>query len=500
MKKPIKILFIEDVVDDFELTLLLLKRAGLHFEATRAETENEIMEAFSTQDFDLILSDNELPKINALNALKLIREIDEEVPFIILSGSIGEEYAASLMRLGANDYILKTNLSRLVPAINREIKEYTLKKKQKSFGKELVLSELRFQNLTKSISDIFFAVDYDLRITFWNKIAEKEFNKNVSLGTHIYSLFPEWVDEDISKAIKKAIKSTEAHPFKLKCVIEGKVEFFEGTVSSSSDGASVLLRKVTETYLNRKKLEKLNNELEVLLYRISHDLKGPVSSVIGLLNIMKMAPDFDKIHFIEMMTQRMNHLEKTLRVLRNVANIKYGKFEKDEINIREAILNLIEIISINDMKDIVHVDFKSDENASYKGDLMLFNCIFQNLLENAIKYGADEEGIVHIQIKSSCTDSDIEITISDRGRGIPEQIRDDIFQMFFRGDEKSDGSGMGLYIVKHALEKIGGKIELDTEYKLGTKFKVTIPSNHKVLVGLEILKEEGANASRAKNR
>lgn len=482
MSKPLKILFIEDVIEDYELIILELKRGSLNFNAIRVDTENKLTAEIDNSDYDLIISDNQLPTISASKSLQLVREVNEDIPFIIVSGSIGEEYAVELMRLGANDYILKSNLSRLIPVINREAREYELKKRQKRFSKELVLSELRFQNLTKSISDIFFAIDRELKITFWNAIAEKEFNRKVSIGVELYTLFPEWVDEDITTAIQEALRTNQPHSFKLKCFIDNKVEYFEGTVSSSGDGASVLLRKVTERHLNRKKLEKLNNELEILLYRISHDLKGPVTSVIGLLNVMKIAPDFDKVHFINMMTQRMNHLEKTLKVLRNVANIKYGNFEREDINVRKAILEIIEMISVNGISDNVKINFRSDERARYHGDILLFHSIIQNLIENAIKYGADAQGKVQIEIVAEYVDDHVFIRISDKGKGIPEHMHEDIFQMFYRGDEKSDGTGMGLYIVKHGLEKINGKIELDAEYKKGTRFRVTIPCKNEVLL------------------
>jgi len=123
MNKSLRVLLIEDSEDDTLLILRELRKGGYFPVHERAETESAMRSALSSQKWDIILSDYNLPEFCADEALSIFRESGIEAPFIIVSGTIGEEKAVQLMKGGANDYIMKNNLRRLVPAIERELKE-----------------------------------------------------------------------------------------------------------------------------------------------------------------------------------------------------------------------------------------------------------------------------------------------------------------------------------------------------------------------------------------
>ena len=117
----LNILLAEDSEDDAYLMSQYLRRLGVEFTLERVETAAELSAAFSRQSWDLVISDYRMPKFSGLAALKLVREHDKELPFIIVSATIGEEIAVETMRAGANDYVMKNNLARLLPAIQREL-------------------------------------------------------------------------------------------------------------------------------------------------------------------------------------------------------------------------------------------------------------------------------------------------------------------------------------------------------------------------------------------
>ncbi|MEQ8925760.1 MAG: ATP-binding protein [Fulvivirga sp.] len=475
MSITLNILFVEDVLEDFEYALLELEKNSLYFEATRVDSKNQLIEELDKNNYDLIICDNQLPSMDAKCALKITRELNEEIPFIICSGSLGEDQAVELMRLGANDYINKYNLNKLVPVIKREIKDYENKKKKAQFQKELVLSELRYKKLTESISDIFFAIDFDYKIVFWNTAAENELKKDVNINDKLFELFPEWKDEEIADSIKRAMTTRQPKSFSLTTYISNELVHFEGRVASSDKGASILIRNMTETYLNSIKLERVNNELEALLYRTNHDLKGPLSSVQGLLNIMKITPDFNTTQFIGMMSERINHLDKILNKLTDIAYIKYGSFKQQEIDIKQTIEEIISSNMRNGNWLNSKIELNSDKNHSIKIDLMLFNIIIKNLIDNAVAFGVSENGEVLITMTLCKLEKSLSITMTDEGKGIPPDIKNKIFEMFYRGNESSTGSGLGLYILKEALCKINGDIILDSEFKNGARFKINIP-------------------------
>ena len=121
--KPLRVLIIEDSENDTELLLRELRRGGYVPEFKRVETPDEMNEALSMQSWDIVISDYAMPRFNGLQALKILQEKDIDIPFIIISGSIGENVAVEAMRAGAHDYLMKNNLARLLPAIERELRE-----------------------------------------------------------------------------------------------------------------------------------------------------------------------------------------------------------------------------------------------------------------------------------------------------------------------------------------------------------------------------------------
>jgi len=131
MDKPLRVLLIEDSEDDAVLILRELRKAGYTPVSERVETESTMKSALSSQQWDVILSDYNMPEFCAAEALSVYRECGIEIPFIIVSGAVGEEKAVQLMKEGAHDYVMKDNLKRLVPAIERELKESEDRKSRK---------------------------------------------------------------------------------------------------------------------------------------------------------------------------------------------------------------------------------------------------------------------------------------------------------------------------------------------------------------------------------
>ena len=128
MKSPIRVLIIEDSEDDKELILLELKRGGYNPEYLHVQSREAFDCALVEQDWDIILSDYSMPNFDGLSALTTVKEKEFDIPFILISGTIGEDVAVAAMKRGAQDYIMKNNLSRLIPAIDRELKEAEIRR------------------------------------------------------------------------------------------------------------------------------------------------------------------------------------------------------------------------------------------------------------------------------------------------------------------------------------------------------------------------------------
>ncbi len=123
MKQSLRVLHIEDSVEDSELVRQLLLKEGINCEVKRVETRPEVFDSLQTESFDLILADCKLPKFSGLHALEIAHALKPETPFVFVSGTIGEETAIESLRNGATDYVLKDRLSRLAPAVRRALAE-----------------------------------------------------------------------------------------------------------------------------------------------------------------------------------------------------------------------------------------------------------------------------------------------------------------------------------------------------------------------------------------
>jgi DNA-binding NtrC family response regulator len=147
----LKILIVEDSPADCKLVLQELKRSGLEeIKWERVETAQAMRDALINETWDVIISDWSMPKFSATESLRLLRETGADIPFIIVSGTVGEELAVEAMRAGAQDYVLKDRLTRLLPAIEREVREAQMRESRRRAEASLQKSETRFARLAES--------------------------------------------------------------------------------------------------------------------------------------------------------------------------------------------------------------------------------------------------------------------------------------------------------------------------------------------------------------
>jgi PAS domain S-box-containing protein len=211
MGKPIRVLLVEDSPDDAELVIRKLKRAGYEPEYERVDSPEAMREALE-REWDVILSDHEMPRFSAPAALRLLNETGRDIPFIILSGAITVELAGDAMREGARDFIPKNRLSLLGPAIERELEEFRTRRDKIRAEEELVSSREKFEKITSSMQDAVMLIDAAGSVVYWNPAAEKIFGYSMedAMGRNIHSLItPKRYLDAAEKGFEKFMKTGE---------------------------------------------------------------------------------------------------------------------------------------------------------------------------------------------------------------------------------------------------------------------------------------------------
>jgi len=223
-----------------------------------------------------------------------------------------------------------------------------------------------------------------------------------------------------------------------------------------------------------QELEKTNDELNRFIYSISHELRAPLVSVIGIVNLVKMEGLYHSSgeywELIESCSNKLDYyIQKTLQYYKNNKNVS----DTSSIDFQRLIDEIIDLYAYTDRDTKFNVNIT--QTGQFMGDAFRIEVILGNLISNAIKYQKDNEQHKSVDITIEVSSFSAEIWITDNGLGILNEHLEKIFTQFFK-TKNNKGSGLGLFIVKEALNKINGKIDVSSSLDQGTTFKITIPN------------------------
>jgi diguanylate cyclase (GGDEF)-like protein/PAS domain S-box-containing protein len=159
VNKPVKVLIVEDSEDDAKLALRALRNGGFDPTSRRVQTAADLETTLAQEDWDAVISDFKMPGFTGMDALRIFRAAGLDIPFILISGTIGEETAVAAMKAGASDYVMKKSLARLAPALERELKETQMRAAHRVAQRDLLENQERFRQMAENIRDVFFLID-----------------------------------------------------------------------------------------------------------------------------------------------------------------------------------------------------------------------------------------------------------------------------------------------------------------------------------------------------
>ncbi|MBI1767296.1 MAG: hybrid sensor histidine kinase/response regulator [Bacteroidetes bacterium] len=372
VSKDLKILMLEDQEEDAGLMDRALSKEKIKFTRIRVDAREDFIQALDKFNPDLILSDHALPQFNSIEALKIVQESKSDIPFIIVTGSVSEEFAVSCIKKGVDDYVLKSNLSRLPLAIKHSINEHQSKR----------------------------------------------------------------------------------------------------------------IRKEQDEVLQRQNIEllKINRELDSFVYNISHNLRAPLASVIGLVNIARLDRSKNveaSDQYFDMIGKSTLKLDDTLKEILDFSQNLRTDLKISEVNLKQLCrecLNKLQHLKGFD-KIEKQVDVRSE--ADFYSDNYRLSVILAYIFSNSIKYRDMLKDDQFIRIIASISSTRTILSILDNGVGIHPDHLPNVFDMFVRSNESSDGAGLGLYVVKEVVEKLKGTIEIASSLGEWTRVDITLPNHDK---------------------
>ncbi len=249
---------------------------------------------------------------------------------------------------------------------------------------------------------------------------------------------------------------------------------------------NITAQKALEEELREKveNLETENHQLELFTYRATHDLKAPLSSLLGLVDILRMERAIDQQEgYLQMMEKSIHRLNDFIRDIVDYAKNANDDLRREPIHFQELVADVLESLGHMEHAEDIEKTITIQQHHEFYSDEHRLERILENLISNAYKYSSTHRRESYVQVDVKVTPQKAHIEVRDNGQGIDPIHQDKIFTMFYRASEQGSGSGLGLYLVKDTVEKMGGTIRVSSAIGQGTCFIVDVPSSQPTVSG-----------------
>jgi PAS domain S-box-containing protein len=249
--------------------------------------------------------------------------------------------------------------------------------------------------------------------------------------------------------------------------------------------------RTTELHHALQELRLRNHELDNYVYKVSHDLRAPLASILGLVSLTKLDNDISTIkHYIALIENRVNKSDEFIKSVLNHSRILNSELNVKSIDFEKIIQTCVDELRYMPDLDRLHISVSvHNKQVGFANDEERLSIIFKNFISNAIKYHNPQVEKNFLRITITLSHLEALILLEDNGVGIESSYLDKIFDMFFRGPIRSEGSGLGLYIVKQTLDRLAGTVTVDSRFNKGTTFRMVIPNLQQELTSTAVQAE-----------
>ena len=223
-------------------------------------------------------------------------------------------------------------------------------------------------------------------------------------------------------------------------------------------------------------LTKSNEELDRFVYSTSHDLRAPLASVLGLIKLSERTENLDEIkRYVGMMEQRVHSLDGFIKDITDYSRNNRTHIEARQVKLHSLANEIWESLRYTVGAEVISFQNHVPKDLEVDSDPTRLRTILSNLISNAIRYHDNRKENKYISLSCQLTDESFSLHVEDNGQGIDPDHQKKVFDMFFRANENSQGSGLGLYIVKETIAKLSGTIQLESEPRIGSTFTIKFP-------------------------
>jgi signal transduction histidine kinase/DNA-binding response OmpR family regulator len=547
MSKRLRALIVDDSENDAALLALELRRGGYDVTCERVETPATMNSALAKQTWDLIISDYTMPHFSGLDALELLKNTGIDVPFLMVSGSIGEETAVDVMKAGAHDYLMKDNLRRLVPSVDRELREAEVRRERRRIEEENQRHWHRLRALheidlaitstldLKAILDILLEkIDHllppsvttvklidkergelkpvacrNLNETQWKAVRRKELTRLTQIVLEnkipltVANVQTDPRNNDPTFAIKEGLISYLGIPLIAKNETLGVIAFYIKEFHWFSDDeieflttlagqASVAINNSLLYEQSRQQavdLERSNKIKDEFLGVISHELRTPVNVIAGYADLVKEGSLGEINSGQRTILNRI--VTCTADLLEMVNGILYAtSLEAKAIRAQCQPVDICDFLNELRSNYGSSLDKRLTLNWEYPSDLPVLETdgpklrhIFQNLIGNAIKF--TKQGTVTISARHNSQNKTVEFKVSDTGIGIAKELHRAIFEKFRQADSSASRAYEGVGLGLYIVKQFAELIggTVNVESDVGSGSTFTITIPVKVKAG-----------------
>ncbi|MFW9806268.1 MAG: response regulator [Candidatus Thorarchaeota archaeon] len=467
-----RILLIEDSEDDTILIERVLKKGGLEIIIERVSTADEMTHALEKNQWDVILCDYMMPEFSISDAMNEIKRRNLDIPFIIVSGTISDEVAVEMMHSGAHDYLTKNNLSRLVPAIKREIDEASQRRKRRDAEEALLESERKHRLLVESLSDIVFVLDSDGRISeFYSK---NGIIPGVSPGKHVGRSMSDFLQSQaavkFAEITNTVLKTQQSFSFEYSLDMIDTSVWYSINVSPHEDGKRtvVVMRDVSD--LKRAEEEAKAAHNVALLYQdiTGHDIRNYLQAIMIASDLLsEEETDVTQASLIEHINESVVECNDLITSVQSTATLLSTPLEK--VSLDFSLKSCIDTFEEQHRDLIIEKNIRAT-HATIHADHFLSNLIM-NLLTNAAKHNENERKKIWVELVES--HGGYSVLVADDGPGIS-----DIMKKNLLNPQRRSG-GVGILQCVQITSKYHGTFEIldrvNGDYTQGAKFRIWLP-------------------------